>query len=138
MAVLGGGKKKTRNKNKTETITVNADGSKTVTVTKNKTSTKTRGPRRTPRPKVTGVSTLKPYGIAKQKISIPATKVSTKPIEVEAPLDMHPSSVRFRNKVKEQVAANKKEKQWQSVVRNSQPLSPSPSIPNRRSYRSRR
>tara|TARA_B110000977_G_scaffold74698_1_gene100928 strand:- start:49 stop:465 length:417 start_codon:yes stop_codon:yes gene_type:complete len=130
MAVLGGGKKKTRNKKKTETVTVNADGSKTVTVTKNKTTTKTKGPRRTPRPKVTAVSTLKPYGIEKQKISIPKPKISTKPIKVEPPLNMHPSHVGFRNKVKEQVAANKKEKQWQSVVRNSQPLAPSPNMKN--------
>ena len=133
MAVLGGGKKKKRTKNKTETVTVNADGSKTVTVTKNKTRTKTKSRRNaTPRPKVSTVSTLKPRGIAKQKVNIPKVKITSKPIKVEPKLSMSPGSVGFRNKVKQQVAANKKEKQWNSVVRNSQPLATSPSIPNRK------
>ena len=128
MAVLGGGKKKKRTKNKKETVTVNADGSKTVTVTKTKLSNKNT----TPRKKVTTVSTLKPSGIAKQKVNIPKAKITSKPIKVKPKLSMSPGSVAFRNKVKQQVAANKKEKQWNSVVRNSQPLATSPSIPNRK------
>ncbi len=134
MAVLGGGKKKKRTKNKKETVTVNADGSKTVTVTKNKTITKTKlsNKNTTPRKKVTTVSTLKPSGIAKQKVNIPKAKITSKPIKVKPKLSMSPGSVAFRNKVKQQVAANKKEKQWNSVVRNSQPLATSPSIPNRK------
>tara|TARA_Y100000385_G_C12790644_1_gene507489 strand:+ start:151 stop:624 length:474 start_codon:yes stop_codon:yes gene_type:complete len=132
MAVLGGGKKKKRTKNKKETVTINADGSRTVTVTKNKTRTKVKSSKRntTPRKKVATVSTLKPYGIQKQKINIPKVKILAKPIKVEP--KMTPSQLAMAKTVDRQVAANKREEQWQSVVRNSQPLSTSPSIPNRK------
>tara|TARA_R110000803_G_scaffold42064_2_gene90275 strand:- start:1272 stop:1649 length:378 start_codon:yes stop_codon:yes gene_type:complete len=124
MAVLGGGKKKTRNKNKTETVTVNADGSKTVTVTKNKTTTKTKGPRRTPRPKVTAVSTLKPDPIKRvqpKQVTINATPIKERP-----------------QKIKDiQANINLRSLMERANARESQPLAPSPRIPNRRSYRSR-
>ena len=126
MAVLGGGKKKTRNKNKTETVTVNADGSKTVTVTKNKTTTKTKGPRRntTPRKKITSVSTLK---------SDPIKKVQPKKVTINAtPKKVPPKKV-------QKIRANIVMRQLieRADARESQPLAPSPRIPNRRSYRSR-
>ena len=131
MAILGGGKKKKRTKNKTETVTINADGSRTVTVTKNKTRTKEKQPtKKTTRKKVTPVSTLKPYGVTKTKVNIPKVEITAKPIKVEP--KMTPSQLAMRDTVRKQVAANKRKEQWQSVVRNSQPLSTSPTIPNRK------
>ena len=124
MAVLGGGKKKTRNKNKTETVTVNADGSKTVTVTKNKTTTKTKGPRRTPRPKVTAVSTLKSAPIKRvqpKQVTIPTTLKKERPQKIK--------DIQARNNMRSLIE--------RAAARESQPLAPSPRIPNRRSYRSR-
>ena len=124
MAVLGGGKKKTRNKKKTETVTVNADGSRTVTVTKNKTTTKTKGPRRTPRPKVTPVSTLK---------SDPIKRVQPKKVTINAkPLKERPQKIKTI-----QAEINMRSLLERANARESQPLAPSPRIPNRRSYRSR-
>ena len=133
MAVLGGGKKRKlkRTKNKKETVTINADGSKTVTVTKNKTRTRETQPtKRATRKVPTSVSTLKPYGITKQKVKIPNAKITSKPIKAQPKLSA--SQLSMRDTVRKQVAANKKEEQWQSVVRNSQPLSTSPTIPNRK------
>ena len=126
MAVLGGGKKKTRNKNKTETVTVNADGSKTVTVTKNKTTTKSKGPRRntTPRKKITSVSTLKSDPIKKvqpKKVTIPTTLKKERPQKIK--------DIQARNNMRSLIE--------RADARESQPLAPSPRIPNRRSYRSR-
>ena len=86
MSILGGGKKRKlkRTKNKKETVTINADGSRTVTVTKNKTRTReTQLTKRATRKPPTSVSTLKPYGIKKQKVNIPNAKLTSKPIKVE-------------------------------------------------------
>lgn len=121
MATLGGNKNKKRTKNKTETVTVNPDGSRTVTVTKNKTTTKTKGPTKkiTPRKRIAPVTTLKPYGIQKQKIDIPEVKILSTPLK-ERPQKIKTAqgNIMMRQLMK------------RAAIRESQPLAPSPKIRN--------
>ena len=128
MAILGGGKKRKlrRAKNKTETVTINADGSRTVTVTKNKTRTRETQPtKRTTRKKVSHVSTLKPYEIEEQKITILKPKINAKPLK-ERPKKV--KAAQARNVMRGLLI--------RADRRESQPLAPSPkmrnSVPNGR------
>ena len=94
---------------------------------KNKTTTKTKGPRKntTPRKKITSVSTLKSDPIKKvqpKKVTIPTTLKKDRPQKIK--------DIQARNNIRSLIE--------RADARESQPLAPSPHIPNRRSYRSRR